>query len=121
MTYIKKSNGEFEVIRNNSFPAGIVDEVKEKTNKLKLNTNDLIIMMSDGVYDSIEKEDWIIEALKAINSTDPDIISDLILKIAKSTKNKDKDDMTVIVSKVLSIQMENMERIILKHIFKERI
>ena len=56
-------------------------------------------MLSDGVYDSISKEDWVIEALKAINSNDPDVISDLLIKIAKSTKNKDKDDMTVIVSR----------------------
>ena len=102
-TYIKKANGEFLVIRNNSFPAGIIDETKEKTQKIKLSENDLIIMLSDGIYDSIDKEDWIIEALKAINSNDPDVISDLILKIAQSTENKDRDDMTVIVSKCVNI------------------
>ena len=101
-TYIKKANGEFLVIRNNSFPAGIIDEKKEIPQKIKLSENDLIIMISDGIYDSLDKEDWIIEALKAINSNDPDVISDLILKIAQSTENRDRDDMTVIVSKCVS-------------------
>lgn len=98
-TYIKKANGEFAVIRNNSFPAGIIDDKKDKISRIKLSKDDLIVMISDGVYDCIDKEDWIIEALKAINSNDPDVISDLLIKIAKSTKNKNKDDMTVIVSK----------------------
>ena len=36
-------------------------------------------------------------------SDNPDIISDAILKIAMSTPHKNKDDMTVIVSKVLNL------------------
>ena len=100
-TYIKHANGEYEVIRNNSFPVGVIRGEKNTVNKIKLKENDIIIMISDGIFNSLEKEDWIIDALKAINSNDPDYISDTILKIALSTKNKDNDDMTVIASKVI--------------------
>ena len=102
-TYIKKADGEFIVIKNNSFPAGIVENKDDIINKIKLSKDDMIIMLSDGIYDSIDKEDWIVDALKAIKSDDPDIISDTLLKIARTTKNKDKDDMTVIVSKVSNL------------------
>lgn len=107
-TYIKRANGEYLVIRNNSFPAGVMQSDKGTVNKLKLKVNDIIVMISDGIYDCLDKEDWIIDALKAINSNDPDCISDLILKIAQSTKNKDKDDMTVIVSKVAETEQSGI-------------
>lgn len=99
-TYIKHANGEFEIIRNSSFPLGVIRGEQNQINKVKLKENDIIIMISDGIYNAVEKEDWILEALKAINSDNPDYISDMILKIATSTKNKDNDDMTVIASKV---------------------
>jgi stage II sporulation protein E len=102
-TYIKRANGEFEIIRDNSFPLGVTESETNAVKKLKLKENDIIVMISDGINNALTKEDWVIEALKAINSDDPDCISDIILKIAMSTEAKDKDDMTVITSKVLTV------------------
>ena len=103
-TYIKKSNGEYLVIEKDSLPIGIIDEEECVTDIVKLRENDIIVMVSDGIYSAIEKEGWIIEALKAIKSDDPEIIADTLLKIATSTKNKDKDDMTVIVNRLSSLK-----------------
>ena len=102
-TYIKRANGEFEIIRDNTFPVGVTDSIKNNIKKLRLKENDIIIMISDGIFNCLNKEDWIIDALKAIKSDDEDCISDLIMKIATSTENKDKDDMTVIVSKIKKV------------------
>ncbi len=98
-TYIKKKTGEYSVIRSTGFPVGILDET-DKIQKIKLSEGDILIMISDGIYNAVSSEDWILEALKAINSDDPDIISDTLLKICLSTKRKDEDDMTVIAGRV---------------------
>ncbi len=98
-TYIKRKNGEYSIIRNTSFPVGILDDTN-KTEKIKLNEGDILIMISDGIYNAVTSEDWILEALKAIKTDDPDIISDTLLKICLSTKRKDEDDMTVITGRV---------------------
>ena len=58
------------------------------------------VMASDGIYNAVSTEDWILEALKAMNTDNPDIISDTLLKISLSTKRKNEDDMTVIASRI---------------------
>ena len=98
-TYIKKKNGEYKIIRSTGFPVGIYDDT-DKTERLKLSDGDILVMASDGIYNAVTTEDWILEALKAINTDNPDIISDTLLKISLSTKRKDEDDMTVIASRI---------------------
>ena len=98
-TYIKKKNGEYKIIRSTGFPIGIYDDT-DKTERLKLSDGDILVMASDGVYNAVTTEDWILEALKAINTDNPDIISDTLLKISLSTKRKNEDDMTVIASRI---------------------
>lgn len=98
-TYIKKKTGEIVIIRSTSFPVGIIDD-SDKTAKINLDEGDLLVMLSDGIYNAVDSEDWIAKALRAINSDDPDIIGKTILKICLSTKHKDDDDMTVITGKI---------------------
>lgn len=99
-TYIKHSNGEYEVIRNDSLPLGVVRNENSTVKKTRLYKDDIVVMATDGICDSLRKEDWIIDALKAIKSDDIECIADTILKIALCTDNKNKDDMTIIVSKL---------------------
>lgn len=99
-TYILRADGECEVISSNTLPLGVFGGEKGKIKKSYLAENDIIVMASDGVCDAIDKEDWIIDALYAMKSKNPEDIATTLLKIAVSAKGAD-DDKTVIVSKLL--------------------
>jgi len=61
-TYIKKSNGEFAVIRNNSFPAGIIDE-KLFCEIVKKHGTHRVLFGSDLPWSSPDREIALIDRL----------------------------------------------------------
>ena len=97
-TYIMRANGDFDVIKNNTLPLGVFGGEKGKIKKTVLMPDDIIVMASDGISDAINKEDWIVDALSAINSTDTEHIAETIMKIAVTSESD--DDKTVIVGKL---------------------
>lgn len=99
-TYIRRKDGSCEIISVDNLPAGILNGGSEQTKRIKLQEGDLIIMVSDGICDAVNKEHWVIDALNAVNLSSPEDLSEILLKIAQSSKNA-KDDMTVMVSEVL--------------------
>ncbi|WP_168198206.1 stage II sporulation protein E [Crassaminicella thermophila] len=104
-SFIKRVNGDIEVIKSTSLPIGILNNIDIESFGQRLNDGDFVIMMSDGVLDADqdieEKEKWIIDALKKLNSRNPKAIADELLDMAiKKYGNKIEDDMTVMVSKV---------------------
>lgn len=104
-SFIKRVNGEVEVIKSTSLPIGILNNVDIECFGKKLNNGDFIIMMSDGVLESDqtieEKENWVIAALKQLNSKNPQVLAEKILDRAiKKYGNHIEDDMTVLVSKI---------------------
>lgn len=101
-TYIMRADGEFDVIKTNTLPIGVFGGEKGKIKKIVLNENDIIVMASDGISDALNKEDWIIDALAAINSDNPEHIAETIMKIAAAS-DTDSDDKTVIVTKLKKI------------------
>ncbi len=101
-TYIMRADGEFDVVKTNTLPIGVFGGEKGKIKKTILNENDLIVMASDGISDALNKEDWIIDALAAIKSDNPEYIAETIMKIA-ATSDEENDDKTVIVSKLKKI------------------
>lgn len=103
-TFIK-SGDKVEMIASNSLPVGILDEVNIDVYKRSLKDGDLIIMVTDGVLDSNilveDKEKWVMEELKKINSRNPQRIAECLFKqIKKESKNKLKDDTTILVAKI---------------------
>jgi len=60
-SFIKRA-WEVKKIKSSSFPAGIFNNININTKKIKLQKNDFVIMLSDGVLDSyqnkIDKEEW---------------------------------------------------------------
>lgn len=99
-TYIMRADGEFEIIKSNTLPMGIFNGEKGKLKKTYLKENDIIVMASDGITDSVSREDWIIDALCAINSKEPEYIAEMLLKISQTADQAGGDDKTVIVSKL---------------------
>lgn len=104
-TYIKNKKN-ISKIKLNNLPVGIVKDSEMTTYERILHDGDIIIMCSDGIKESMEdteSKDWIEEFLKNINTNNVQKIADLLLSEAIDNEyGIAKDDMTVIVSKVVS-------------------
>ena len=103
-----KSEDKVEVVKAISFPAGILDKIDMVVYDKDLKENDIIIMCSDGIIESnVEyknKELWLKELLENITTNDVQKIADIILQEAiDNGYGIAKDDMTVIVSKIMKV------------------
>lgn len=103
-TFIKRGSS-VEVIRSTSLPVGILDRVDMETTKRRIKDNDLIIMITDGILDTLEptssKDLWLEKVLREFKSNNPQDVADYILQEAKNnTDGSVQDDMTVLVVKV---------------------
>lgn len=103
-TFIKKKD-RVEIINSNTLPVGILKEVDFNIYESNIEDGDFIIMMSDGILDSNassdDKESWMAEIIKNINSGNPQTIADRILNESIDIcEENNKDDMTVLVTKV---------------------
>lgn len=101
-TFIKSDNN-VNVIESSSLPIGILDDVEADIHERKLKDGDFVILTTDGVLDCFEgeKEVSFSKFLKEVNLRNPqDLAEAIIKKCLELSKNKPKDDMTVIVSKI---------------------
>ncbi|SFH00052.1 stage II sporulation protein E [Desulfotomaculum arcticum] len=96
--------GQVEVIRANSLPVGVVDEINTFSAEMDITAGDMLVMVTDGVLDvhpgENEKEDWISAVLGEIIELPPQEVAELILRLALSGAGEGSraaDDMTVIV------------------------
>ncbi len=102
-TFIK-NNKNIKEVKSENLPVGIANHIDLQTETLEIQDGDIIVMCTDGVLDSknnIEPE-WIKNFLNNINTNNVQKIADLI--IAEAIDNNYgtvKDDMTVIVSKII--------------------
>ncbi|WP_346876361.1 MULTISPECIES: stage II sporulation protein E [unclassified Clostridium] len=102
---IVKSGDTIDIIKSRSLPIGILDEADIEIHSKKVKNGDLIVMLTDGVTDCDEessgKIDWILDYLCRNDNVSPEELSKGIINEAKRIgKNKVKDDMTVMVSRV---------------------
>ncbi|WP_193708447.1 stage II sporulation protein E [Alkalibaculum sporogenes] len=97
-------NGEVKLIRGQSLPVGILEEIRIESISMKLNQGDLIIMMTDGIfecYDNPEKvELWVINTINKITSKNPQKIADELYNHFISICHEPSDDITILVGKV---------------------
>jgi len=101
-TFIVRNN-KVSIINSNSLPIGILNNVEIQSFKKKLYDSDIIVMVTDGILDSVKsnKENWLANILANYKSTNPKDIADYVLSCAK--ENQDgaiNDDMTVIVARL---------------------
>jgi stage II sporulation protein E len=104
-TYIKRSNGDIDLISTASLPVGILSDVNIERDSKKVKDGDYIIMVSDGIIDAGKNknlgDNWLIYFLKNLDTVNPKDISKEILNRALDIQNNNiYDDMTVMVSKV---------------------
>lgn len=101
-SYIVKNN-RITKCELTSMPAGILRGVEFAKRTTVLNTDDEIIMMSDGVTDVADE--WLEEFLRLDTDLDPNEKANAILQIAiDKSDEKHRDDMSVIVAKMIERQ-----------------
>lgn len=103
-SFIKRGESIIKIEASN-LPMGVFQEFDVDVVNEQLKPGDVVIMMSDGIYDApkqIEnKEMWMKRMIGEINTTNPQEVADLILeRIIRQGQGDIEDDMTVIVAKV---------------------
>lgn len=102
-TYIRR--GEWmELIKSTSLPVGVIDGAVCEHCSKKFYDGDMIVMVSDGISESIifeNKEDYMRELLSDCGSDEPEEIVEYISEQIKAQSgNRLRDDATIIVCKL---------------------
>ncbi len=115
-TFLKRGS-EVTVIKHASVPVGILSQVQVEPEFRQLRPGDLIVMITDGIWDvskeESDKERWLIQHLSREHSADPEEIAEGVLAKALELMPEASDDMTVLVALVEPIasarQSENFK------------
>lgn len=98
-TYIKRGSW-VECIRSTSLPMGVLDEVDMETITKKLYDGDFVVMISDGIVDSLkceDKEQAMGRIIMDIETASPrEMAWEILTKSLEMAEGIPKDDMTVI-------------------------
>ncbi len=92
-------------IEGSNLPIGIIEQVELETVSETLKSGDLLIMMSDGIYDGPKQiknnELWLERKIRNLKTDDPQEIADILLEeVVRGELGVIRDDMTVVVAKV---------------------
>jgi len=103
-SFIKRGNSVIKIQASN-LPMGILQEFDVDVVSEQLKAGDLLIMMSDGVFEGpkhVENYDlWMKRKIGELVTDDPQEVADLIMEeVIRSRSGFIEDDMTVVVSKI---------------------
>ncbi|TCS80151.1 stage II sporulation protein E [Tepidibacillus fermentans] len=103
-SFIKRGD-EVIMVSANNLPVGIMEDIDIDSVGQDLKPGDLLIMMTDGIYDSanhaVNKELWMKRMIQEIETDVPQEFADLLIeKVIRSLQGGIVDDMTVVVSKI---------------------
>lgn len=104
-TYIKNRK-RVQMIKSAALPTGIVKNISINSVERKIQDGDIVLMCTDGVVDSnIEyknKSLWIKYLIEDIQNSNPQKIADLVINEAiDNNYGKVKDDMSILVCKIM--------------------
>ncbi len=83
-----------EVLNCEHPPMGILDEIQPSTSRYQLFDGDMVLMMSDGVFDSLETQ-GVMEVVDSLNTLNPQTLANGLLE--KAIENGAEDDCTALV------------------------
>ncbi|MGE5614954.1 MAG: stage II sporulation protein E [Bacillota bacterium] len=103
-TYIRKEN-KIDIVRSASLPAGLLPGIDAELTRGKVKGGDMVIMVTDGVIESMSGEEQgdraLMRFIQGIDSLNPQKVANLILDEAgRLCDGKPADDMTVLVAKI---------------------
>jgi stage II sporulation protein E len=111
-----KHNSDVEVIRSLSLPAGILHNLDFKIQHRQLYPGDMVIMMTDGVLDTVDKstdrEEWISRVFRREETDDPAELLTITLDRIRSVAGEElADDISIIVLRMASREKGAIEDI----------
>lgn len=103
-SFIKRGEQVIKVQASN-LPIGIIQEFEVEVVSEQLRAGDLLIMMSDGIFEGprhIENIDlWLKRKILELQTDDPQAVADIIMEeVIRSSDGYIDDDMTVLVAKI---------------------
>lgn len=103
-SFIKRGN-EVITISANNLPAGIIQDIDVDLITIQLLPGDLLIMMTDGIYDApeqtINQELWMKRIIRELDTYEPQHIADVLLEtVVRYRRGLIHDDMTVVVARI---------------------
>ncbi|MBD7966213.1 stage II sporulation protein E [Fictibacillus norfolkensis] len=103
-SFIKRGD-QIKTVEASNLPMGIIRDFDVDVVDEQLKAGDILIMMSDGIYEAprhIENIDaWLKRKIREIDTEDPQEIADLIMEeVIRLGNNGIEDDMTVAVTKI---------------------
>ncbi len=109
-SYIKRDHKVIPVTGAN-VPMGILQDIDVQTVDEQLNVGDVLILMSDGIYDApqqgVDREVWLRHQIERLETSDAQEIADTLLESAmRMCRGAARDDMTVMVAKISEYQPE---------------
>ncbi|MDQ0216184.1 stage II sporulation protein E [Oikeobacillus pervagus] len=103
-SFIKRGDKIIKVEASN-LPIGILHDVEVDVVTEQLKAGDLLIMMSDGIFEGpkhVENYDvWMKRKISEIETSDPQEVADLLMEeVIRTRSGEIEDDMTVVVVKI---------------------
>lgn len=103
-SFIKRGERVIKIQASN-LPIGIIQDFEVDVVSEQLKAGDLLIMMSDGIFEGprhIENMDlWLKRKILELETDDPQAVADIIMEeVIRSSDGYIDDDMTVLVAKV---------------------
>ncbi|MFC4024109.1 stage II sporulation protein E [Oceanobacillus longus] len=103
-SFIKRGSKMMKIEASN-LPMGIIQEFDVDIVSEHLSSDDLLIMMSDGIFEGpkhVENIDlWLKRKIREMATEDPQEVADLLLEeVIRTRSGEIKDDMTVLVAKI---------------------
>ncbi|MBC8080840.1 MAG: SpoIIE family protein phosphatase, partial [Gorillibacterium sp.] len=109
-SFIKRGSEVIPISASN-LPVGILSEIDVDLVTLQLQPGDILIMMTDGIFDApgyaVNKELWLKRMILEISTENPQEFADCLLeRVVRYQQGQIEDDMTVIVSCITRYQPE---------------
>ena len=103
-SFVKRGEKVIKIEASN-LPMGIIQEFDVDVVSTQLKAGDLLIMMSDGIFEGpkhVENYDlWMKRKVSEIRTDDPQEMADIIMEeVIRTRSGQIQDDMTVVVAKI---------------------
>jgi stage II sporulation protein E len=103
-SYVKRVR-EVGVLKGNSLPIGILNNIEIDPIEVQLAAGDIIVMITDGIADappvSVDKELWLTNILRCLRESHPaDIAARVLAEAKRASGGNGQDDMTVLCIKI---------------------
>lgn len=104
-SFIKRGD-EVIQLEGSNLPIGIIEHVELDTVSTTLMAGDILVMMSDGLFDGpkhvIHNDIWLERKIREMATSEPQAIADLLLEeVVRGELGVIHDDITVVVAKVM--------------------